>query len=77
MDFELTPKLLAQSRVVAKGNRIRDVQRLVMTYGGKTASWVKKSTPMIELEQEIIEYHWYEHPRIGRVEVKRKVIQQR
>lgn len=75
MNPELTPKLLAQSRIIAKGNRIRDVQRLVASYGGTAASWVKKSTPLIELEHEVIEYHWYEHPGIGRIEVKRKVVQ--
>jgi hypothetical protein len=29
MAAELTPRMLAQSRVIAKGNRIRDVQRLI------------------------------------------------
>jgi len=32
---KLTPRMLAQSRVIAKGNRIRDVERLVKTYGGE------------------------------------------
>jgi hypothetical protein len=35
---KLTPRMLAQSRVIAKGNRIRDVQRLVATYGGKRST---------------------------------------
>ena len=35
---KLTPHMLAQSRVIAKGKRIRDVQRLVATYGGKRAT---------------------------------------
>jgi len=69
---KLTPHMLAQSRVIAKGNRIRDVQRLVTTYGGKRATWVKKSSPRFELGQHHYEYHWYEHPGIGRVELKRK-----
>lgn len=42
MNDELTPRMLAQSRVIAKGNRIRDVQRLVDRYGGNIAKWVKK-----------------------------------
>lgn len=71
----LTPPMLAQSRVIAKGNRIRDVQRLVATYGGKHATWVKKSSPRFELDRHHYEYHWYEHPGIGRVELKRKRVQ--
>ena len=69
---KLTPRMLAQSRVIAKGHRIRDVQRLVKTYGGKRATWVKKSSPRFELGQHGYEYHWYEHPGIGRVQLKRK-----
>ena len=69
---KLTSRMLAQSRVIAKGNRIRDVQRLVKTYGGKRSTWVKKSSPRFELGQHDYEYHWYEHPGIGRVELKRK-----
>jgi hypothetical protein len=68
----LTSRMLAQSRVIAKGNRIRDVQRLVTTYGGKRSTWVKKSSPPFEMGRHSYEYHWYEHPGIGRVELKRK-----
>jgi hypothetical protein len=71
---KLTPRMLAQSRVIAKGNRIRDVQRLVKTYGGKRSTWVKKSSLPFELGQHHYEYHWYEHPGIGRVELKRKQV---
>jgi hypothetical protein len=71
---KLTPRMLAQSRVIAKGNRIRDVQRLVKTYGGKRSTWGKKSSPPFELGQHHYEYHWYEHPGIGRVELKRKQV---
>ena len=69
---KLTSRMLAQSRVIAKGNRIRDVQRLVATYGGKRSTWVKKSSPRFELGRHHYEYHWYEHPGLGRVELKRK-----
>ena len=69
---KLTSRMLAQSRVIAKGNRIRDGQRLVKTYEGKRSTWVKKSSPRFELGQHDYEYHWYEHPGIGRVELKRK-----
>ena len=68
----LTSHMLAQSRVIAKGNRIRDVQRIVTTYGGKRSTWVKKSSSPFEMGRHSYEYHWYEHPGIGRVELKRK-----
>ena len=71
----LTPRMLAQSRVIAKGNRIRDVQRLVAMYGGKRSRWVKKSSPRFEIGRQQYEYHWYEHPGIGRVELKRQRVQ--
>ena len=64
--------MLAQARVIAKGKRIRDVRRLVGTYGGKASKWVKKSSPPFDVEGERYEYHWYEHPGIGKVELKVK-----
>lgn len=70
----LTPRMLAQSRVIAKGNRIRDVQRLVNRYGGKRSRWVKKSSPRVEIGRHQYECHWYEHPGIGRVELKQKQV---
>ena len=69
--------MLAQARVVAKGKRIRDVRRLVARYGGRPSKWVKKSSPRFEMAGEHFEYHWYEHPGIGKVEVKRKRVNQR
>jgi len=74
---QLTSRILAQSRVIAKGKRIRDVRRLVETYGSKTSSWVKKSSPRFEMGVHQYEYHWYEHPGIGRVELKRRQIHSR
>ena len=107
----LTPRMLEQSRVIAKGNRIGDVQRLVLrtaiaspvwrwgtgcfckrygsqnpdvmsetehlvgTYGGKASQWVKKSSPRFEIGRYQYEYHWYEHPGLGRVEGKRQRVQ--
>ncbi len=73
-EYSLTPQMLAQARVIAKGNRIRDVERLVSQYGGRRAWWVKKSSPRFEIRSNQYEYHWYEHPGIGRVEVKRKQV---
>lgn len=75
MATELTPRMLAQSRVIARGNRIREVQRLVADYGGTSAQWVKKSSPRFEIGGITYEYHWYEHTGIGRAEVKRKQVQ--
>ena len=72
---ELTARMLAQSRVIAKGNRIREVQRLVADYGGTPSHWVKKSSPQFEIKGLLYEYHWYEYAGIGRVEVKRKQVQ--
>lgn len=63
--------MLAQARVIARGNRIRDVQRLIDTYGGMKSKWTKKSSPRFEIAGVVCEYHWYEHPGIGRVELKR------
>ena len=74
MDGELTPRMLAQSRVIAKGNRIREVERLVSAYGGRISQWVKKSSPRFQIDGVEYEYHWYEHPGIGRIELKRKQV---
>ncbi len=66
--------MLAQSRVIAKGLRIRDVQRLVTDYGGRAAKWTKKSSPVFESDGVLYEYHWYEHYGIGCVEIKLKEV---
>lgn len=71
--MKLTPRMLGQSRIIAKGKRIRDVHRLVEKYG-KISKWTKKSSPMFEIVGHRYEYHWYEHPDIGRVEIKRKQV---
>ena len=74
--LKLTQQMLAQARVIAKGRRIRDFRRLVATYGGMPSKWVKKSSPTFEIKGEHFEYHWYEHPGIGKVEIKRKQVKQ-
>jgi hypothetical protein len=66
--------MISQSRVIAKGNRIRDAERLVATYGGTTSRWLKKSSPRLEDDEGAYEIHWYEHPGLGRVELKRKQV---
>jgi hypothetical protein len=68
--------MLAQSRVIAKGKRIRDIGRLIKTYGGTPSKWAKKSSPYFEVSGEHYEYHWYEHPSIGRVEIKQKQVRE-
>jgi len=73
-DPRLTPRIISQSRVIAKGRRIRDVERLVARYGGRVSRWVKKSSPSFEEGDFRYEYHWYEHPGIGRVELKQKQV---
>lgn len=75
MAGELTPPMLAQSRVIAKGNRIREIQRLVAQYGGRPSQWVKKSSPRVQIDEIEYEYHWYENPEVGRVELKRKRVE--
>ena len=70
--LKLTPSMLANSRTIAKGRGIRDIERLVNTYGGKAAHWFKKSTTPLFVDGKIVEIHWYECHGIGRVELKIK-----
>jgi hypothetical protein len=39
--------------------------------------WVKKSSPRLEDDEGAFELHWYEHPGIGQVELKRKQVIER
>ena len=66
----LSRKMLAEARVIAKGQGIRDVQRLVAQYGGRASRWVKKSSPQFEIADARFEYHWYEHHGVGRFETR-------
>ena len=72
----LTKELLVQSRVITKGQRIRDLQRLIETYGGWSSQWTKKSSPAFEIDGQRYEFHWYEHHGIGRYEIKLKRLPQ-
>jgi hypothetical protein len=74
--IKLTHRMLSQSRVIAKGNRIREVKRLVAEYGGRAAKWAKKSSPEIDIDGKKVEYHWYEHPGVGRFEIREVEINQ-
>ena len=60
--------------MIAKGKRIREVDRLVRQYGGAASNWAKKSSPVFEYENAYYEYHWYEHHGIGRFEIKLKTV---
>jgi hypothetical protein len=66
----LSRKMLSDSRVIARGMRIRDGKRLVSQYGGTASQWVKKSSPQFEVAGARFEYHWYEHYGVGRFETK-------
>jgi hypothetical protein len=75
-DNILTKEILARSRVIAKGRAIREVERLVSMYGGKLSLWLKKSSPPLEVEGRVYEYHWYEQHGVGRFEVKIKEVKE-
>lgn len=77
MDIQLTADLISSSRVIAKGERIRDVQRLVAKYGGRRSKWTKESSPPFEVEGAACEFHWYECHGVGRFEIKLNVISRR
>jgi len=47
--------MLSQGQVIAKGKRIRNVQRLVAQHGGRTSQWVKKSSSQFEVAGERFE----------------------
>jgi len=70
----LTREQIAQSRVIAKGRRIRDVDRLVTEYGGRASRWIKKASPRLLDQDGEHEYHWYEHHGLGHFEIKRKPV---
>jgi hypothetical protein len=36
--------------------------------------WTKKSSPTVEIDGDLYEFHWYEHHGIGRFEIKRKKV---
>jgi hypothetical protein len=54
---------------------IRDVDRLVKQYGGKTEKWTKvKAEAILDLHGKTFdaEIHWYEEPTVGKQEMKYK-----
>lgn len=74
MSLDLSREIIANSRLIAKGRRIRDAQRLIDQYGGQASKWCKKSSQKLAVGGGVYEYHWYEHHGIGRFEVKVKFI---
>jgi hypothetical protein len=36
--------------------------------------WTKKSSPAVEIDGDLYEYHWYEHHGIGIFEIKGKKV---
>ncbi len=64
---------------IAEGNAIRDLPRLIKSYG--VGRWRKrKGTAIIELgsgQQRVAEIHWYEAHGIGRKEMKIKRLKER
>jgi hypothetical protein len=71
---KLDKRLLSQSRVIAAGRGIRDLNRLLSQYGGRARDWTKKSSPVILIRNRRAEVHWYECCGIGRFEQKIKWI---
>ena len=68
-------------KVIAEGENIRDIKRLIETYplpnGEKTQArdWYKcRGTAIITngTEEKIKEIHWYQCENIGKVEIKEK-----
>ena len=70
----LTKSMISQSRVIAKGRAIREIERLVTAYGGTPSQWIKKSSPVVTIGNKAAELHWYECHGVGRVEVKVKQV---
>ena len=61
----------------AEGSGIRELRRLVDTYGGKSKSWRKRKGFATVLFSAVgvtsmAELHWYEAHGIGKVELKIK-----
>lgn len=74
MNWDLVSEISNQE-TFAEGARIRELHRLIDTYGGK--NWKKrKGTASIRLhatgEIMVAELHWYEAHGVGKVELKIK-----
>ena len=63
-------------RIIAMGDNIREVPRLVSTYGGQVSDWVKlSSSNFTSIDQVTFEIHWYANQALNLiVDVKTKII---
>ncbi len=64
---EFTKDMASNSKTIAQGSKIRKVRGIVSEFGGKAKRWSKKKT----WDASGQEWHYYEHPGIGRVGMKR------
>jgi hypothetical protein len=74
MNWDLVSQISHQE-TFAEGSKIRELHRLIDTYGGK--NWKKrKGTASILLQATgeimVAELHWYEANGVGKVELKIK-----
>ncbi len=72
----LKQNFLGKSTSFAKGNQIRDINRLVSEYGGSAKDWNKMRNLIPHPDPEkfsAIEIHWYQNMKTGmQVEFKSK-----
>ena len=65
-----------KEKVIARGDEIDDVARLIQFYGGKKEDWrkMKNVAAVIEEDDTMNDYdiHWYENDEVGRVDYKTK-----
>jgi hypothetical protein len=66
-DLVFTAEMLARSKVIARGRRIKRIADLVTKFGGTSRGWVKKKS----WDSSGQEWHWYEHHALGRVGLKK------
>ncbi len=67
----LDKEILSTARVIARGRAIKDLERLLSTYGGVPRGWTKRSSRALMDSYGHYELHWYEHAGLGRFEIKR------
>lgn len=63
-------------KVIARGEEIDDIERLIQFYGGTREGWRKMKNIAVATEENgqesQIDIHWYEHDKNGRVDYKTK-----
>jgi len=64
----LTKEILSRSRIISY--KIKDIDRLLTTFGGEKKDWIKKSSEVLfDKKGRMFEYHWYENAN-RRFEIK-------